>query len=301
MTRDRGIGTLRFLHANGASFFFISLYIHIGRGLYFGSYSYSHTWSIGVSILLATIATAFLGYVLPWGQISFWGASVITGLFSAIPLVGDIIAAWIWGRVSVDSPTLTRFFALHFLLPIVIVALVLLHVTYLHASGANKPLGITKMTQKVRFAPFYALGDVSGFIVLLTLLLTLVILGPDYFGDPENFIEANNRKTPLHIMPEWYYLFAYAILRSIPRKLGGVLALVLRIVILYTLPFASSPYRATSSTPLASFLFWTFTVRVILLTWIGARPVEFPYTETGQILTLIYFSFYLLHPYLKQI
>nr|YP_007025682.1 cytochrome b [Neaxius glyptocercus]AEW68321.1 cytochrome b [Neaxius glyptocercus] len=298
--RDVNYGwLLRTLHANGASFFFICLYAHIGRGIYYGSYMIFHAWMIGVIMLFMVMATAFLGYVLPWGQMSFWGATVITNLFSAIPYVGTDLVQWIWGGFAVDNATLTRFFTFHFVLPFIVAAATLVHILFLHQSGANNPLGVISNTDKVPFHPYFTFKDIVGFSAMLTALIILTLLNPYLLGDPDNFIPANPLVTPAHIQPEWYFLFAYAILRSIPNKLGGVIALVLSVAILFILPFTHvSKFRSLTFYPLNQAMFWTFVAIVILLTWIGARPVEDPYILTGQILTLAYFSYYILNPLL---
>nr|QUT09638.1 cytochrome b [Tenuilapotamon latilum kaiyangense] len=296
--RDVNYGwLLRTTHANGASFFFICLYTHIGRGMFYGSYMIFHTWMVGVLILLMLMATAFLGYVLPWGQMSFWGATVITNLFSAIPFIGMDLVQWIWGGFSVDNATLTRFFAFHFILPFIVAVFSMIHIMFLHNSGANNPLGISTQTDKVPFHPYFTFKDIVGFIILILFLLFLSMSLPYYLSDPDNFIPANPLVTPVHIQPEWYFLFAYAILRSIPNKLGGVIALVLSVVIIAFLPFShSSKFRSLTFYPFNQILFWWLTSIIMLLTWIGARPVESPYIITGQILTVSYFSFYLLNP-----
>nr|ANJ60515.1 cytochrome b [Neoglyphea inopinata] len=296
--RDVNYGwLLRTLHANGASFFFICLYLHIGRGMYYGSYTSLHAWMVGVIILFMVMATAFLGYVLPWGQMSFWGATVITNLFSAIPYIGTELVQWIWGGFAVDNATLTRFFTFHFLLPFLVTAASMIHVLFLHQSGANNPLGISSQLDKVPFHPYFTFKDIVGFTVMLMFLILLTLLNPYLLGDPDNFIPANPLVTPAHIQPEWYFLFAYAILRSIPNKLGGVIALVLSVAILMILPFThSSKFRSLTFYPFNQILFWSLVSIVLLLTWIGARPVEEPYIITGQTLTVLYFSYYILNP-----
>nr|AHA82036.1 cytochrome b [Aegypius monachus] len=238
---------IRNLHANGASFFFICIYLHIGRGLYYGSYLYKETWNTGIVLLLTLMATAFVGYVLPWGQMSFWGATVITNLFSAIPYIGQTLVEWTWGGFSVDNPTLTRFFALHFLLPFVIAGLTLIHLTFLHESGSNNPLGIISNCDKIPFHPYFSFKDILGFMLMLLPLTTLALFSPNLLGDPENFTPANPLVTPPHIKPEWYFLFAYAILRSIPNKLGGVLALAASVLILLLIPFLHKSKQRTST------------------------------------------------------
>lgn len=296
--RDVNYGwLLRTLHANGASFFFICLYIHTGRGVYYGSFLYLHAWSVGVIIFLLVIATAFLGYVLPWGQMSFWGATVITNLFSAIPYIGTDLVQWIWGGFAVDNATLTRFFTFHFLFPFVVAAASIVHILFIHQTGSNNPLGIISNVDKVPFHPYFTFKDITGFIVMLSALVVLTLLNPYLLGDPDNFIPANPLVTPAHIQPEWYFLFAYAILRSIPNKLGGVIALAMSILILLILPFTHvAKFRSLTFYPLNQIIFWSLVTTVLLLTWIGARPVEDPYVLVGQVLTVVYFSYYILNP-----
>nr|YP_003097175.1 cytochrome b [Psacothea hilaris]ACR44364.1 cytochrome b [Psacothea hilaris] len=296
--RDVNYGWLiRTLHANGASFFFISLYIHIGRGMYYSSYYLIETWMIGVTIFFIVMGTAFLGYVLPWGQMSFWGATVITNLLSAIPYLGPTIVQWVWGGFAVDNATLTRFFTLHFLLPFVVAALVMIHLLFLHQTGSNNPLGTNSNIDKIPFHPYFSLKDIMGALILSMILLMLTLSNPYLLGDPDNFIPANPLVTPVHIQPEWYFLFAYAILRSIPNKLGGVIALVMSIAILYILPFTNKKkFQSTQFYPLNKLLFWSLFTIIILLTWIGARPVEDPYIFLGQVLTVLYFLYYIINP-----
>nr|AQP30364.1 cytochrome b [Nasutitermes sp. SC TB-2017] len=300
--RDVNYGwLLRTLHANGASLFFVCIYLHTGRNMYYGSYNFMHTWSVGVAILFLTMATAFMGYVLPWGQMSFWGATVITNLLSAIPYVGKEVVQWVWGGFAVDNATLTRFFALHFLMPFVIAAMVLIHLLFLHQTGSNNPLGLNKNTDKIPFHPYFTVKDVFGFTLTLMLLTALTLKEPYILSDPDNFTPANPLVTPVHIQPEWYFLFAYAILRSIPNKLGGVIALAMSIAILFIMPTYKSKFRGTQFYPINQILFWTMTNTVILLTWIGARPVEDPYILTGQILTTIYFAYYVMSPMMTKL
>ena len=298
--RDVNLGwALRILHANGASAFFICLYCHIGRGLYFGSFHYQVTWLVGVTLLLLVIATAFLGYVLPWGQISFWGATVITNLFSAIPYIGGDLVYWIWGGFAVDNATLTRFYTLHFLLPFVISAFRAVHLLFLHQTGSRNPLGVNGDLDKITFNPYFTLKDLFGMILLIGSLVMLRMWNPWLLGDPENFIPANPLVTPVHIQPEWYFLFAYAILRSIPNKLGGVLALFASVLVFYTLPFSrGTKVRGLRFLPLRQFFFWSLIAVALLLTWIGARPVEDPYIITGQVLTVLYFIYFVFWPYI---
>lgn len=293
---------LRTIHANGASLFFICLYIHIGRGIYYRSYNLKETWIIGVTIFFIVIATAFLGYVLPWGQISFWGATVITNLLSAIPYLGTTIVQWVWGGFAVDNATLARFFSFHFILPFVVTALVIIHLLFLHQTGSNNPLGTKRDIDKLPFHPYFSLKDAVGFLILSSLLVILSLHRPYLLGDPDNFTPANPLVTPVHIQPEWYFLFAYAILRSIPNKLGGVIALAISIAILYIIPFTNKKkFLRIQFYPLNKILFWSLVAVISLLTWIGARPVEDPYIITGQILTVIYFSFYLTRPFIAKI
>nr|YP_010519736.1 cytochrome b [Furcilarnaca chirurga]UXP34333.1 cytochrome b [Furcilarnaca chirurga] len=288
---------LRTLHANGASFFFICIYLHVGRGMYYSSYNYSHTWMIGVILLFLVMGTAFMGYVLPWGQMSFWGATVITNLLSAIPYLGTTLVQWIWGGFAVDNATLTRFFTFHFLLPFIVITMSAIHLLFLHQTGSNNPLGLNNNIDKIPFHPYFSFKDIMGFIIMIMVLTMLTLLNPYFLGDPDNFIPANPLVTPVHIQPEWYFLFAYAILRSIPNKLGGVIALIMSIAILMILPFFNmNKFQGNQFYPLNQFLFWMMTTTIILLTWIGARPVEDPFILTGQILTVIYFSYYLINP-----
>nr|BAU24744.1 cytochrome b [Prionace glauca] len=294
--RDVNYGWLiRNIHANGASLFFICVFLHIARGLYYGSYLYKETWNIGVILLFLLMATAFVGYVLPWGQMSFWGATVITNLLSAFPYIGDILVQWIWGGFSVDNATLTRFFAFHFLLPFLILALTVIHLLFLHETGSNNPLGINSNADKISFHPYFSYKDLLGFFIMIFFLATLVLFMPNLLGDAENFIPANPLVTPPHIKPEWYFLFAYAILRSIPNKLGGVLALLFSIFILMLVPLLhTSKQRSTIFRPMTQIFFWLLVANLIILTWIGGQPVEQPFIMVGQIASISYFALFLI-------
>nr|AGN31162.1 cytochrome b [Thrichomys fosteri]APC60827.1 cytochrome b [Thrichomys apereoides] len=294
--RDVNYGWLiRYAHANGASMFFIFLYFHIGRGIYYGSYSFTETWNIGIILLFAVMATAFMGYVLPWGQMSFWGATVITNLLSAIPYIGPSLVEWIWGGFSVDKATLTRFFAFHFILPFIITALVTIHLLFLHETGSNNPSGLNPNSDKIPFHPYYTIKDILGLLLMLLVLLSLTLFSPDLLGDPDNYTPANPLNTPPHIKPEWYFLFAYAILRSIPNKLGGVLALVFSILILTLFPtLHTSKQRSMTFRPLSQCLLWLLVANLIILTWIGGQPVESPFISIGQLASISYFSIILI-------
>jgi len=296
--RDVNYGwALRIFHANGARIFFICIYLHISRGLYYASYGQMHVWIRGVTILFLLMATAFLGYVLPWGQMSFWGATVITNLFSAVPYLGEEIVYWLWGGFAVGQPTLSRFFALHFFLPFIIIGIVGVHLLFLHQKGSSNPLGVNRNFDKLLFHPYFSLKDLLGLFIFLFFYVYLCIVKPWDLGDPENFIPANPLVTPLHIQPEWYFLFAYAILRSIPNKLGGVLALVLSVAVLYVLPLIKlSRFKSLAFSPIFKKVIWGLFRLLLLLTWIGARPVEAPYVIIGQVLTVIYFLIFILWP-----
>lgn len=283
---------LRLIHSTGASFFFLFIYLHIGRNIYYGSYVYGELWNIGVLIYFLLIGTAFLGYVLPWGQISYWAATVITNLLSAIPLIGRLVVEWVWGGFAVSNPTLTRFYALHYLIPFIIVALVILHIFYLHIRGRSNPLGVSSATNKVSFHYYYSVKDLYIFIVALFFLIIVTLnLGYDFI-DAENFTPANPLVTPKHIQPEWYFLFAYAILRSIPNKLGGVLGLVFSVSFLFIFSVSSKNmfFIGVLYSPVSRFLFWFLVSDFFLLTWLGRCPAETPYTEVALLCTIFYFT-----------
>nr|YP_009184334.1 cytochrome b [Chaetophractus villosus]ALO62344.1 cytochrome b [Chaetophractus villosus]ANF03837.1 cytochrome b [Chaetophractus villosus] len=290
--RDVNYGWLiRYLHANGASLFFMCLYMHVGRGLYYGSYAFMETWNIGIILLFTVMATAFMGYVLPWGQMSFWGATVITNLLSAIPYIGTNLVEWIWGGFSVDKATLTRFFAFHFILPFIVTAFVVIHLLFLHETGSNNPTGISSSMDAIPFHPYYTIKDILGLFFMILFLMTLVLFFPDLLGDPDNYTPANPLSTPPHIKPEWYFLFAYAILRSIPNKLGGVLALVLSILVLAIIPMLhTAKQRSLMFRPISQCLFWTLVANLLILTWIGGQPVEHPFIIIGQVASISYFT-----------
>nr|WRQ18158.1 cytochrome b [Dryodurgades tortilis] len=292
---------MRTMHLNGASLFFLCLYIHTGRGIYYGSYKMKKTWTMGLAMMLATMATAFLGYVLPWGQMSFWGATVITNLLSAIPYIGEMMVKWIWGGFAVDNATLSRFFSLHFMLPFMISAMSIIHLMFLHETGSNNPLGINSNIDKIPFHPYFSIKDTLGFTLMIYMIVLLNLTEPYMLADPDNFTPANPMTTPIHIQPEWYFLFAYAILRSIPNKLGGVMALFFSILILTILPLTMKmKFKGIEFYPMSQFNFWLFVTLIIMLTWIGARPVEEPYTKTGLMLTLMYFSYFITDPILTK-
>ena len=295
--RDVNNGWLiRYMHANGASMFFIVVYSHIFRGLYYGSYMTPREllWCSGVLIFLLMMATAFLGYVLPWGQMSFWGATVITNLFSAIPFAGPAIVEWLWGGFSIDNATLNRFFSLHFILPFAIAGLVIAHIALLHRDGSNNPLGIDSRSDSIPFYPYAYVKDLFSLIVFIVFFSIFLFYFPNLLGHPDNYIPADPMSTPAHIVPEWYFLPFYAILRSIPDKLGGVAAMGCAIVILFFLPFINtSEVRSSTFRPIYRKLFWFIFADFLLLGWIGQEIVETPYVQIGQIATVFYFFYFL--------
>jgi ubiquinol-cytochrome c reductase cytochrome b/c1 subunit len=306
--RDVNFGwLLRYAHANGASMFFIAVYIHIFRGLYYGSYKAPREllWMLGVVILLVMMATAFMGYVLPWGQMSFWGATVITNLFSAIPFVGESIVTWLWGGFAVDNPTLNRFYALHYLLPFVIVGVVGLHVVALHVVGSNNPTGIDPKGPKdtLPFHPYYTMKDGFGITVFMLFYLGFTFFAPNFFGEVDNYVPANPLVTPEHIVPEWYFLPFYAILRAVPDKLLGVLAMFGAIAVLFILPWLDrSKVRSATFRPIYKVFFWVFVVDCLILGWLGANPAEGVYVWMSRVATLYYFfHFVVLLPLLSKI
>lgn len=288
---------LRYAHANGASLFFLMLYLHLLRGLYYGSYLYPRTltWHFGVVILLLSMAAGFLGYILVWGQMSYWAATVITNLFSVVPFIGQNLTQWIWGGFSVANPTLNRFFSLHYLVPFILTAVALLHLFALHVPWSGTPLGTNSKVDMVPFHPYFSIKDSFGIIILLTILAYLVFFAPNLLGEPDNYIPANTMSTPAHIVPDWYFLPFYAILRSIPDKFGGVLAMAAALLLLFLLPYINtSKIRSSAFRPIFKKFFWLFIVCVLLLSWIGGLPVNEPFYTIGQMATLFYFLFLLL-------
>lgn len=296
--RDVNYGwLLRYMHANGASMFFICVYIHIGRGLYYGSYTKPREllWSVGVIIYFLMMGTAFIGYVLPWGQMSFWGATVITNMLSAIPWLGLDLVQLVWGGFSVDNATLNRFFSLHYLLPFVIFALMIVHLMALHEHASNNPLGINSNVDKIPFHPYFIYKDLFGIIIFAIVFSLFIYFAPNVLGHSDNYIPANPLVTPPHIVPEWYFLPFYAILRSIPNKLGGVIAMVGAILILLLLPLLhTNDIRSSSFRPIQKKIFWAFMANFLILGWIGGQPVEDPYVFVGQISTIFYFSYFII-------
>lgn len=288
--RDLNSGwALRFLHINGASFLFILIYVHIARGIFFSGYKRVATWFRGILILTILMATSFLGYVLPWGQISFWGATVITNLLSAIPLAGNFLVQWLWGGFSVSQATLNRFFSLHFVLPFIIMGIIIFHLTSLHLKGSNRPIRNHRNRDKILFHPYFSGKDLLGIIIFLWVLSIVSFLLPFSISDPENFNPADPLITPLHIQPEWYFLFAYAILRSIPNKLGGVVGLLMSIIIIAVYPFKNRFSLTKKFSPSHKIFFWLLSSCFCMLTWLGAMPIEEPYDWIRQFLAVVYF------------
>jgi quinol-cytochrome oxidoreductase complex cytochrome b subunit len=295
--RDVNNGWLiRYIHSNGASIFFIVVYLHIFRGIYYGSYMYPRQkiWFSGIIIFVLMMATAFMGYILPWGQMSFWGATVITNLFSAIPIFGESIVLWLWGGFSVDNATLNRFFSLHYLLPFLIVGFVTAHIAILHTEGSNNPLGINTNIEIITFYPYFYVKDLFAFFFLIAILSLYLFIYPNALGHPDNYIVANSLVTPPHIVPEWYFLPFYAILRSIPNKLGGVIAMGCSILILFFLPILNvSSKRSNKFKVFSTYAYWFLVIDFILLGWIGQKPAETPFIEIGTAATTVYFFYFL--------
>nr|YP_010554787.1 cytochrome b [Potamyia horvati]UYO79433.1 cytochrome b [Potamyia horvati] len=300
ISRNVNYGWLyRVIHSNGASMFFICLYLHIGRNLYYESFMFIHTWSIGIMIFLLTMMTAFMGYVLPWGQMSFWGATVITNLLSALPYIGTDLVQWIWGGFSINNVTLNRFFSFHFILPFIILMMVIIHIFYLHQTGSNNPLSIKKSMDKIPFHPLFTVKDFLGMMILLLILINFSLIYPFNLMDPDNFTLANPLSTPPHIQPEWYFLFAYTILRSIPNKLGGVIALFSSIIVLFLCPLLfNKMIQGNMYYYSTKILFWIFVAVFLILTWIGSKSIDYPFVNIGMIFTIIYFSYFLINPFL---
>lgn len=287
------------IHINGASIFFIFIYTHISRGLYYHSFKLKNTWIIGISIFILSIATAFLGYVLPWGQMSFWGATVITNLISTIPFIGIDIVQWIWGGFSIRNATLNRFFSLHFILPFLILIIVIIHIFFLHLTGSINPIGSNRDLNKIPFNFYFIIKDIFGFNLIILFFLILILQYPYNLSDPDNFIPANPIITPIHIQPEWYFLFAYAILRSIPNKLGGVIALLRSIIIFYFLPLINFLKINSSQFYFPNqILFWIFLNIFFILTWLGAQPIESPYVNLSQLISILYFLYFFTNVFL---
>nr|YP_010586093.1 cytochrome b [Ceraclea indistincta]UZZ43829.1 cytochrome b [Ceraclea indistincta] len=297
--RDINMGWfLRIMHANGASLFFFFTYLHIGRNMYYNSYMLVMPWMSGIIILFLLMATAFMGYVLPWGQMSFWGATVITNLFSVIPYLGQDIVQWIWGSFAISNATLNRFFMLHFLLPFILLAMVMIHLIFLHQTGSSNPLSIKYNIDKISFHPYFTYKDILGFFIMFTMLMILMIWYPYLLSDPDNFILANPLVTPIHIQPEWYFLFAYAILRSIPNKMGGVIALAMSIVILFIKPLIfKKKIKGDQFFWFNKILLFNFFFNFLILTWLGACPVEYPFITMSQFFTVTYFMYFLISMY----
>nr|ABQ02000.1 cytochrome b [Compsophis infralineatus] len=298
ITRDVPYGwIMQNLHATGASMFFICIYIHIARGLYYGSYLNKNVWLSGITLLITLMATAFFGYVLPWGQMSFWAATVITNLLTAVPYLGTTLTIWLWGGFSINDPTLTRFFALHFILPFAIISMSSIHIMLLHNEGSSNPLGTNSDTDKIPFHPYHSYKDTLMLTTLITLLFITLSFAPNMLNDPENFSKANPLITPQHIKPEWYFLFAYGILRSIPNKLGGTLALLMSVIILITSPLTHTSHtRSMTFRPLAQLTFWTLIATFITITWTATKPVEPPFTTISQMTSTLYFLFFIMNP-----
>jgi ubiquinol-cytochrome c reductase cytochrome b subunit len=296
--RDVNFGyLLRYLHANGASMFFTVVYIHTFRGLYYSSFLYPRhwLWIVGVIILLLMILTAFLGYVLVWGQMSFWAATVITNLCSAIPFIGQDIVIWLWGGYSIDNSTLNRFFSLHFVFPFIILALAFIHLIFLHEYKSNNPLGIEAEIDSISFFPYFIIKDLFGLLIFFLPLVYLLAFNPNLLGHPDNYIPANPLVTPAHIVPEWYFLPFYAILRSVPDKLFGVIALVSAILILLLIPFINKcELRSNTFRPISKLFFWIFLLNSFILGWIGSKPAEPPFVQIGQMATITYFLYFII-------
>nr|ALO64682.1 cytochrome b [Lasioglossum villosulum] len=293
---------IRLIHMNGASFFFIMMFIHIARGIYYHSFKLIHVWSIGVIIFILSMATAFLGYVLPWGQMSFWGATVITNLLSAIPYIGKMLVEWIWGGFSINNATLNRFYSFHFILPLIILFLVIIHLYFLHSFGSNNSMGLMNKYYLTYFTPYFLIKDIFGYMMIIFIFLMMTLIFPYTLSDPDNFIMANPMITPEHIKPEWYFLFAYTILRIIPNKFGGVMGLFSSILILLFMPFLN--YNNLTSSKfyfLGKIMFWIFILSFIMLTWLGGQLIEIPFIMLSISFTMIYFMYFIFSPMLNYL
>nr|BBC20702.1 cytochrome b [Apis nuluensis] len=300
--KDMNSGWLfRLIHMNGASFYFMMMYIHISRNMFYCSYKLSSVWGIGILILLISMAAAFMGYVLPWGQMSYWGATVITNLLSAIPYIGDTIVLWIWGGFSINNATLNRFFSLHFILPLVILFMVILHLFALHLTGSSNPLGSNYNNYKISFHPYFSIKDLLGFYIILFIFMMINFQYPYYLGDPDNFKIANPMNTPTHIKPEWYFLFAYSILRAIPNKLGGVIGLVMSILILYITILYNNKLMNNKFNLFNKIYYWMFINNFIMLTWLGKQLIEYPFIYINMFFTSTYFLYFFLSFYLSKL
>nr|BCZ08109.1 cytochrome b [Apis cerana]BCZ08122.1 cytochrome b [Apis cerana]BCZ08135.1 cytochrome b [Apis cerana] len=300
--KDMNSGWLfRLIHMNGASFYFMMMYIHISRNMFYCSYKLSSVWGIGILILLISMAAAFMGYVLPWGQMSYWGATVITNLLSAIPYIGDTIVLWIWGGFSINNATLNRFFSLHFILPLVILFMVILHLFALHLTGSSNPLGSNYNNYKISFHPYFSIKDLLGFYIILFIFMMINFQYPYYLGDPDNFKIANPMNTPTHIKPEWYFLFAYSILRAIPNKLGGVIGLVMSILILYITILYNNKLMNNKFNLFNKIYYWMFINNFIMLTWLGKQLIEYPFIYINMFFTSTYFLYFFMSFYLSKL
>nr|YP_009500777.1 cytochrome b [Apis nigrocincta]ASF62515.1 cytochrome b [Apis nigrocincta]BBA74589.1 cytochrome b [Apis nigrocincta] len=300
--KDMNSGWLfRLIHMNGASFYFMMMYIHISRNMFYCSYKLSSVWGIGIMILLISMAAAFMGYVLPWGQMSYWGATVITNLLSAIPYIGDTIVLWIWGGFSINNTTLNRFFSLHFILPLVILFMVILHLFALHLTGSSNPLGSNYNNYKISFHPYFSIKDLLGFYIILFIFMMINFQYPYYLGDPDNFKIANPMNTPTHIKPEWYFLFAYSILRAIPNKLGGVIGLVMSILILYITILYNNKLMNNKFNLFNKIYYWMFINNFIMLTWLGKQLIEYPFIYINMFFTTTYFLYFFMSFYLSKL
>nr|YP_010154749.1 cytochrome b [Thyreus decorus]QQX27984.1 cytochrome b [Thyreus decorus] len=292
---------IRLIHINGASFYFLLMYIHISRNIWYSSFKYKDVWFIGITIFFLSMMTAFLGYVLPWGQMSFWGATVITNLVSAIPYIGNMLVNWIWGGYSINNATLNRFYSIHFIMPFVILMFVIIHLFFLHLHGSNNSLGVESKIYMVEFYPYFLIKDLLGFVLILLLFFYINFQFPYYFSDPDNFKIANSMVTPIHIKPEWYFLFAYSILRAIPNKLGGVTALILSILILFLMSiFKNNISKSNKFNMLGKLYYWFFINNFILLTWLGGKVIELPYTMINETMTLSYFMYFFLFSFIYK-